>query len=316
MKLTNKIVIEKARQIGFDLIGFAKADPLQEEAVSLELWLNKNYHAGMDYMERNFNKRKDVKKILPGAKSVISLGLNYYTSDTYSGNEINLEDSDQIQQTGKISRYAWGKDYHLIIWAMLDEIVEEFKSIDRKFKSLSYVDTGPVMDKAWAVRSGIGWLGKHTNVINREIGSWFFIANIVTNYEFDYSDRIPDFCGSCKACIDACPTDAIIDEYLIDSKRCISYLTIENRNIIPDEFKGKFDGWLFGCDICQDVCPWNKKFSVETLIGEFHPKKKELLLDEVSVMKEEEFISKFKQSSVKRAKLSGLKRNAAFLKNR
>jgi len=304
--LTNEIVIQKAKAIGFDLIGFAKAGILRKESKYLEDWLSKNYHAGMDYMERNSDKRKDIQKILPEARSVISLGLNYYTPHSFSHDKSN----------GKISRYAWGKDYHLIIWAMLDEIEEEFKSIDRKFKSLSYVDTGPVMDKAWAVRSGIGWLGKHTNVINREIGSWFFIANMVTNYEFKYSDRIPDYCGSCSACIDACPTDAIIDEYLIDSNRCISYLTIENRNGIPDEFRDKFDGWLFGCDICQDVCPWNKKFSVETMINEFHPQKKELTLDEVLVMKEDKFKAQFKQSPVKRAKLSGLKRNAAFLNDR
>jgi epoxyqueuosine reductase len=198
---------------------------------------------------------------------------------------------------------------------MLDELEEELKRIDSKFTSLSYVDTGPVMDKAWAVRSGIGWLGKHTNIINREIGSWFFIANIITDCEFNYSKQIPDFCGSCTACIDACPTDAIIEEYLIDSNKCISYLTIENKGEISPEFKGKFDNWLFGCDICQQVCPWNKKFSVETLINEFHPQKKELMLDKVLKMKEEEFRAQFIQSPVKRTKLSGLKRNAEFLKN-
>jgi len=188
--LSNEIVIQKAKAVGFDLVGFAKADMLENESKNLEEWLDKNYQAGMDYMQKNFEKRKDMKHIHPQAKSVISLGLNYYTPDSHSDDKTK----------GKISRYAWGKDYHLIIWAMLDELEEELKVIDPKFESISYIDTGPVMDKAWAVRAGLGWLGKHTNVINREIGSWFFIANIITNNEFDYSEQIPDFCGTCTAC--------------------------------------------------------------------------------------------------------------------
>ncbi|MGB5528538.1 MAG: tRNA epoxyqueuosine(34) reductase QueG, partial [Ignavibacteriaceae bacterium] len=172
-----------------------------------------------------------------------------------------------------------------------------------------------VMDKAWAVRAGIGWLGKHTNVINREIGSWFFIANIITNYEFDYAEPITDFCGSCTACLDACPTNAIIHEYVVDANKCISYLTIENKSEISAEFNGKFDNWLFGCDICQDVCPWNQKFPVETLIKDFHAQNKELKLDDILEMNEEEFKEKFKTSPVKRAKLTGMKRNASFLNN-
>lgn len=302
--LTNQIVIQKAKSVGFDLIGFADAEILHTESKQLEEWLNKKYQAGMDYMERNFEKRKDVKHILPEAKSVISLGLNYYTPDQYSNENIQ----------GKISRYAWGKDYHLIIWNMLDELEQELKKIDPDFNSISYVDTGPIMDKAWAVRAGLGWLGKHTNVINRELGSWFFIANLITNCEFEYSEQIPDFCGTCTACIDACPTNAIIQEYVVDANKCISYLTIENKKEIPDEFKDKFDNWLFGCDICQDVCPWNKKFPVETLIKDFHPQNKELELNDVLKMNEEEFKVKFQNSPVKRTKLNGLKRNASFLK--
>jgi epoxyqueuosine reductase len=304
MKLTNEIVVQKAKAVGFDLVGFAKAEILKEESEHLKNWLNKNYQAGMDYMSKNFEKRKDVNKILPNAKSVISLGLNYYTPDSYSEEE----------SKGKISRYAWGKDYHLIIWDMLDELQEELKKIDPDFESISYVDTGPVMDKAWAVRAGIGWLGKHTNVINQEIGSWFFIANVITNIEFYYSEQIPDFCGSCTACIDACPTNAIVKDYIVDANKCISYLTIENKKDISEEFKGKFDNWIFGCDICQDVCPWNQKFSLETLINDFHPQNKELNLDEVVELTEEEFKNRFKNSAVKRAKLSGLKRNASYLK--
>lgn len=304
MRLTNQIIIEKAKAVGFDLVGFAKAEILTEESEHLEKWLENKYQAGMEYMQGNFEKRKDVNQILPNAKSVISLGLNYFTPDSYSNDD----------SKGKVSRYAWGKDYHLIIWAMMNELEEELKKIDNHFESISYVDTGPVMDKAWAVRAGIGWIGKHTNVINREIGSWFFIANLITNFEFDYSEPIPDFCGSCTACIDACPTNAIIEEYIVDANKCISYLTIENKKEIPEEFKGKFDNWLFGCDICQDVCPWNQKFPIEALTKDFHPQNKELILDDVLQMNEEEFKLKFKTSPVKRAKLSGLKRNAAFIK--
>lgn len=304
MKLTNEIVIQKAKAIGFDLVGFAKAEILEKEFEHLKRWLDNDYYAGMDYMKKNFEKRKDVKQILPNARSIISLGLNYYTPDQYSNDRMN----------GKVSRYAWGKDYHLIIWSLLDELETELKKVDPSFESISYVDTGPVMDKAWAVRAGIGWIGKHTNAINREIGSWFFIANIITNYEFEYSEPIPDFCGTCTACLDACPTKAIVREYEVDANKCISYLTIENKGTIPDDFKGKFDNWLFGCDICQDVCPWNQKFPVETTIKDFHPENKELNLTDILAMTEEEFKTKFRISPIKRAKLSGLKRNAAHLK--
>jgi epoxyqueuosine reductase len=306
MKLTNEIVTEKAKQVGFDLVGFAKAEILGKETELLQQWLDKNYQAGMDYMERNFEKRKDIKQILPEAKSIISFGLNYYTPHRYSNDSAK----------GKVSRYAWGKDYHLVIWSMLDKLEEELKTIDPGFESISYVDTGPVMDKAWAVRSGLGWLGKHTNVINREIGSWFFIANIITNRDFESSELIPDFCGNCTACLDACPTNAIVQEYLVDASKCISYLTIENKNEIPDEFKHKFDNWLFGCDICQEVCPWNQKFSLETLIKDFQPQNIELNLNQVVEMNEEEFKKKFKTSPIKRTKLSGLKRNADFIKSK
>lgn len=302
-KITNEIVISRAKTIGFDLIGFAKAEILEDEIEKLNLWLEKKFQAGMSYMERNVSKRKNPKVILPDAKSIISLGLIYNTPFTHSGK------NDQ----GKISRYAWGKDYHLIIWDMLDELETELKEIDPQFNSISYVDTGPVMDKVWAVKAGLGWMGKHTNVINRDLGSWFFIANIICNYEFDYSEKLPDFCGDCTACIDACPTDAIVQPYLVDSNKCISYQTIENKNEIPSELKGKFENWLFGCDICQEVCPWNKKFSVTTLLKEFYPKHPELTFSEVMELDENTFKQKFADSPVKRTKLSGLKRNARFL---
>ena len=304
MKITNEIIVQKAKSIGFDLVGFAKADALKEEINHLEEWLVKGYQAEMYYMENNVDKRTDVSNILQNAKSVISLGLNYYHDLELSGKP----------GMGKVSRYAWGKDYHLIIWEKLSRLESELKEIDHNFESKSYVDTGPVMDKAWALKSGLGWMGKHTNLINKEFGSWFFIATIITNFEFDYAIPIPDFCGTCTACIDACPTEAIVNPYIVDSNKCISFLTIENKNEISKEFKGKFDNWIFGCDICQDVCPWNIKFSQETLSEDFnHPENMELNLNEVLELNEDDFKSKFFNSPVKRTKLSGLKRNALFL---
>ncbi len=303
MKITNEILIEKAKHLGFDLVGFTKADELKEETANLEKWLGMKYHGDMEYMGRNVEKRKDVSKILPDAKSIISLGMNYYTDEQY----------DNQKDKGKISRYAWGKDYHLIIWKKLEQLEKELKEIDPEFESKSYVDTGPVMDKAWAVKAGLGWLGKHTNVINKEIGSWFFIATLITNYEFQSSSIIADHCGSCTACIEACPTNAIVEEYVLDSTKCISYLTIENKKEIPKEFKNKFDNWIFGCDICQDVCPWNIKFSEVTQNIEFFPENKEINLSEIKNMNEEEFRERFSESPVKRTKLNGLKRNAEFI---
>jgi epoxyqueuosine reductase len=302
-KLTNEIVISKARSVGFDLVGFAQAIELTEEIDKLNLWLDKKYQASMNYMERNIDKRRNPKEILPDAKSIISLAVIYNTPFYHSIDK----------KFGKISRYAWGKDYHLIIWEKLDQLENELKTIDSNFKSISYVDTGPVMDKVWAVKAGLGWMGKHTNIINRQIGSWFFIANIICNYEFEYSEQVPDFCGDCTACLDACPTDAILQPYIVDSNKCISYQTIENKNEIPLELKGKFDNWLFGCDICQEVCPWNKRFSVITLNEEFYPKHKELTYSEVMELDEISFRNKFAESPVKRTKLSGLKRNAKFI---
>ncbi len=307
MNLTNEFVIEKAKQIGFDLVGFARVEELKNETEKLNEWLKLGYHAGMNYMSRNLEKRKNVKNIISSARSVISLGLNYYTDESHSN----------TSSKGKISRYAWGKDYHLIIWNKLDKLIEELKNVEPDFEAVSYVDTGPVMDKAWAVKAGLGWLGKHTNVINREIGSWFFIANIICNKKFKYDTSVEDFCGSCTACIDACPTNAIVKPYVLDSNKCISYLTIENKGEISEEFKGKFDNWIFGCDICQDVCPWNNKFSTYTQNPDFIPQNsnKEIEIDEILEMTQEQFSKRFKNSPVKRTKLKGLKRNASFIVN-
>jgi iron-sulfur cluster binding protein, putative len=304
MKIANRNVIELAHKLGFSLIGFSKAETLETEIKKLKSWLDKGYNSGMSYMERNIDKREDVTLILPEAESVISLGTNYYLDENFSEDETK----------GKISRYAWGKDYHSILWEKLGKFIAELKSIDNMFEAKSYVDTGAVMDKAWAVKGGIGWQGKNSNVINRTIGSWFFISTVITNYKFEYSTLINDFCGSCTACIDACPTGAIVDEYVIDSNKCISYQTIENKNGIDEALKGKFSNWIFGCDICQDVCPWNKKFAVQTEDEMFVPlkKNKELLYDEIETMTDAEFNLKFSESPIKRAKLKGLKRNAVF----
>ncbi|PKL88615.1 MAG: tRNA epoxyqueuosine(34) reductase QueG [Ignavibacteriae bacterium HGW-Ignavibacteriae-2] len=304
MRINNDIVIEIARDAGFTLVGFAPIELLNKEVDKLDKWLLRGFNSGMGYMERNIDKRRDVKLILENAKSVISLGMNYYVDDRHE-NKMGF---------GKVSRYAWGKDYHLVIWEKLSDIITQLQEIDENFEAKSYVDTGPVMDKAWAVRAGIGWLGKHTNVINPSSGSWFFIANIFTNYEFEYNKIIADHCGSCTACIDACPTHAIVDEYVVDANKCISNLTIENRGEIPDQFKNNFDNWLFGCDVCQDVCPWNKKFSNATLLDEFKPDgNKQLNLNEIFTMTNSEFKNRFDTSPIKRARLKGLKRNAKFI---
>ncbi len=304
MNITNEIVHNKAISLGFSLVGFAKAELLKEEINGLQSWLDNDFHSGMRYMERNIDKRQDVSLILEGAKSVISLGMNYYVKGEFSNSP----------EYGKVSRYAWSKDYHLIMWEKLDELITELKEIDPKFEAKSYVDTGPVMDKVWAKRSGLGWVGKHSNIINQQIGSWFFIATIITNYEFETSSIVTDHCGSCTACIDACPTNAIVEPYVVDANKCISYLTIENKGEIPNTFKGKFEGWIFGCDICQDVCPWNKKFAEETVVKEFRStENKEIKLTTVSELTNSQFKKKYFTSPISRTRLKGLRRNAEFL---
>lgn len=299
-------IISKAKDLNFNLIGFTKYKILQDEAEHLSEWLEKGYNAGMLYMEKNVEKRNDPKNILGNCESVISLGLNYYTDGEFENDETS----------GKVSRYAWGRDYHFTIWEKLEELISYVKSIEPNFEAISYVDTGPVMDKAWAVKAGLGWQGKHSNIINKEIGSWFFIANIFTNHSFvEYDKPIRDFCGSCTACIEACPTNAIVDNYVVDANKCISYLTIENKKEISAKFVGKFDNWIFGCDICQDVCPWNMKFSEETDVSDFKDiRNKYVKFDDIMELSNREFNLKFNESPILRAKAKGIKRNANFLK--
>ncbi|PID59844.1 MAG: tRNA epoxyqueuosine(34) reductase QueG [Ignavibacteriae bacterium] len=303
-----KELIKKASNLGFELIGFSPYQILTEEIDRLEEWLKNNYHAGMSYMERNLDKRKNVREILSNCESILTLGMNYFVGENF-----NLRENE-----GKVSRYAWSRDYHYIIWEKLDELKIFINELDKKIDTISYVDTGPVMDQTWAEKSGLGWMGKNGVIINREIGSWFFIANILTNVKFEsYNKSIKNYCGNCTACIDACPTKAIIAPKVIDANRCISYLTIENKGEISKEFKGKFDNWIFGCDICQDVCPWNIKFSKKTIEPQFYNiHNKTITFDEIEQLSNKLFKEKFNESPILRAKLKGLKRNADFLKEK
>lgn len=247
---------------------------------------------------------QDPSKVLPNVKSVLCVAMNYYTSIRHSQDPV----------TGKISRYAWGDDYHLV---MVKRIEELFEFVKMKIPSVTgkiYVDTGPVMDKVWAVRSGIGWMGKHTNVITRELGSWVFLGEILLDIELEYDKPILDYCGTCTACIDTCPTQAIVQPYILNSNKCISYLTIEHRGDLPSDLLPEFQNWIYGCDICQDVCPWNH-FQKETKESAFQPhiKNVEPHLKEITEMTQEEFSKHFKQSPIKRTKHNGLTRNARAL---
>ncbi len=364
MNITTKVlqnsIINKAKELGFIACGFARYDVLEEEADRLKQWLDEGYYADMTWIEKGFDKRRDIKNIIPDAKSVISLAFNYYTPFEHEDNK------------PKISRYAWGKDYHKILKKKLNELCESImtppqpspKVSEQEFPAniilKAYVDDGPVMDKVWAQKAGIGWMGKHSNIINPEYGSWFFLCEIITNIEFENYDKpIEDLCGECTLCISACPTGAIVDEYVVDSNKCISYQTIENRGEIPADLD--LDGWIFGCDICQDVCPYNSpKYNHVTGEEEFYPKlitspptpllggegSKEseifehpknlnlkspstplpggeggrnseptqlnlnnMTIEQLQSITEEEFISIFADSPVKRTKFSGWKRN-------
>jgi epoxyqueuosine reductase len=313
--VNNNAIVEKiAFDLGFNLVGFSRSELLTKETEQLREWLDKGYHSGMLYMERNIDKRLDPKKILPSVRSVISLGLNYYQSGGFS------------DRKGKVSRYAWGRDYHLVIWEKLKEFESLLKLQIPLCMTISYVDTGAVMDKVWAMKSGLGWMGKHSNIINREWGSWFFIANIFSDIEFEYSTPIEDFCGSCTLCLDSCPTGAIVDKYIVDANRCISYQTIENKGEIDKKLEWKFENWVFGCDICQDVCPWNKKFQQTTTVNDFISGGKDSFTGELRGLNKEfelyyfdnlenkDFKLQFAESPILRSKLKGMKRNSDFLR--
>ncbi len=284
--------------------GIAKAEFLEEEAPRLEKWLNNNMHGEMQYMENYFDKRLDPRLLVDGAKSVISLGLNYYT-----------EEQQADPSSPKISKYAYGNDYHQVIKEKLRQLLTAINEKVGEVGGRAFVDSAPVLDKAWAKKAGLGWIGKNTNLINKNTGSFFFLAELIVDIELEYDVKpTADHCGTCTRCIDACPTDAIVAPYIVDGSRCISYLTIELKNEIPQEFKGKMDNWMFGCDVCQDVCPWNK-FSVLHQQPAFKPHTDLLGLNKKDWedITEDVFQKVFKNSAVKRTKFSGLKRNIAFL---
>ena len=298
--LSNQIK-QKALQLGFSKVGIARAALLQQEGAHLNEWLKRGYHASMGWMEKNREKRADVDMVLPGAKSVVCVALNYFVETEHS----------RDTSVGKISRYAWGDDYHLVMTDRLEDLLECIRAIDPAIRGKVYVDTGPVMDKAWASRAGLGWQGKHTNLITRDFGSWVFLGEILIDKELQYDDPVEDACGTCTACLEACPTGAIVEPYLLDSAKCISYLTIEHRGEIPGELGEKFDGWVYGCDICQDVCPWNR-FQKSTEMEEFHPREWNVApdLNEITNLTKEEFNHRYQKSPVKRTKREGLIRNA------
>lgn len=301
----SQFIKAKAAELGFMFCGIAKADFLEDEAPRLEAWLKNGFNGEMQYMENHFDKRLDPRKLVEGAKSVISMALNYFPSQ---------------QQTDpaapKISKYAYGTDYHFVIKDKLKVLLEAIKEETGDVEGRAFVDSAPVLDKAWAKRSGIGWVGKNTNLINKNAGSFFFLAELIIDLELEYD--VPaayDHCGTCTRCIDACPTDAIVSPYVVDGSRCISYLTIELKNEIPAQFQGKMDNWMFGCDICQDVCPWNR-FSTLHNEPAFNPAEEFLNISaqDWQEITEETFKRVFKNSPVKRTKYQGLKRNIQFIK--
>ncbi len=291
-----------AVELGFSHVGFAAADPLVNERAGLEQWLAQGMHADMLWMARDTAKRCDPSAVLPGARSVVAVALNYYTPQRHS----NAAD------VGKISRYAWGDDYHDVLGEKLGMLELFIHELAPEVETRRYVDTGPMMDKAWAVRAGIGWLGKNGNVLTRDMGSWIFLGEIITTLELGHDAPIDDFCGSCTACLDACPTQAIVSPAVVDSRRCISYLTIEHRGeTLPLPEGTTLDSWVFGCDVCQDVCPWNS-FAKESEEEAFEPRPWNIspALMELSELGDEEFRTRYRHSAIKRCKPSGLRRNA------
>lgn len=301
----NTVIVKSiARDLGFDFCGISKAQMLENEARNLENWLNKGYQGKMAYMENHFEKRVNPQLLVPGAKSVISLLFNYFPEE-------NLSESPL-----KISKYAYGKDYHFVIKDKLKNFVKEIEAQIGNVEGRVFVDSAPVLDRAWAAKSGLGWIGKNAMLINKRKGSFYFIAELILDLELEYDTATTDHCGTCTACIDACPTDAIVDNKVIDSNKCISYLTIELKEQVPAHFKAHMEGWIFGCDICQDVCPWNK-FSVIHQMADFHPhpQLKSLHQNEWEELTEEIFKDVFKKSAVKRAGYMKLKETISVIKD-
>ncbi len=296
---------EEALRLGFDFCGIAKADFLEEEAPVLEKWLLQNMQGKMAYMQNHFDKRLDPRQLVPGAKSVISLLYNYYT------------DVKQDDDSPKISKYAYGKDYHFVIKDKLKELLGFIQQKIGKVEGRVFVDSAPVLERAWAKKSGLGWIGKNTNLINKNNGSFFFLAEIICDLELDADGPIEDYCGTCTRCIDACPTEAIIKPYVVDGSKCISYVTIELKEAIPVEFSGKMDDWIFGCDVCQDVCPWNR-FSKAHKERSFSPSEnmlhmKEKDWEEITL---EVFNKVFTDSPLQRTGFEGIKRNLSFIRKK
>ncbi|QXD13996.1 tRNA epoxyqueuosine(34) reductase QueG [Rhodocaloribacter litoris] len=292
---------QEAARLGFDACGIARAERLDEEARRLEQWLARGYHGTMYWMERHFDKRTDPRRLVDGARSVISVLHNYYQP----------VEQPQRPTAGKISRYAWGDDYHEV---MKEKLYRLYAWLDEQAGGIhgrAFVDSAPVMDKAWARRSGLGWIGKHTNLINRSLGSYFFLGELIVDVPLPPDGPVPDYCGTCTRCLDACPTDAIVQPYVVDANRCISYLTIEHRgDDIPEDLRPGMGTWIFGCDVCQDVCPWNK-FKRPASEPRYAPRPglTDTELREWVELDLEEFRRRFRKSPVKRAKLEGFLRN-------
>lgn len=300
-----KLIKRKALDLGFFYCGISKADFLEDDARHLDAYLKQNYHGKMSYMENHYDKRLDPRLLVHNAKSVVSLLLNYYPEKDQENND-----------TYKISKYAYGKDYHFLIKDKLKLFFQYIQDEIGEVGGRVFVDSAPVLDKAWARKSGLGWMGKNANLIHPKHGSFFFIAELVLDLELEEDGPIKDYCGTCTKCIDACPTDAIVKPYVVDGSKCISYLTIELKDeLLPKEFKGKMENWMFGCDICQDVCPWNR-FSSPTKESFFSPHENLLKLSKADWhdLTEEVFQELFRKSAIKRTKYDGLKRNIDFLK--
>jgi epoxyqueuosine reductase len=307
MRSLSQRIKDKAAEIGLSGVGIVRAEPLVNEGLRLNEWLGRGFQGEMAWMEREPEKRSDPRLLFPGARSVIVAALNYYTDHEHPSDD----------KKGKLSRYAWGDDYHDIVHEKLSELLAWIKTESPGTDGMICVDTAPMMDKAWAVKAGIGWIGKHSNVITTNMGSWVFIGEILLDIELDYdTTQVEDHCGTCTACLDACPTGAIVEPYVVDARKCLSYATIELRSeTLPAEIAGKMEGWLYGCDICQDVCPWNR-FETQTGESRFEPRGGEtsIDLDTVLTLTPDAYATRFRRTAIKRAKLAGLKRNADALK--